>query len=148
MVTDSQDEVERMKAEIASLRRQAVAKDRLIRELVAANERIIASAPLTDAQRADLAGYVANYLDRGVRGVWHDLATGIAALMAENERLARCVGRPPELYRLLDQRDLISADDEMLCADCQTWCALPRGYGFVGSRYDAGFFVPMRRRVP
>lgn len=80
-------EVGRLKSELERLTRRAAAKDRIIRELIAANEKIIASAPLTDDQRAELAGYVAAYLDRGVHGVWYDLATGIAALMADNERL-------------------------------------------------------------
>ena len=80
-------EVGRLKSELESLTRRAAAKDRIIRELIAANEKIIASAPLTDDQRSELAGYVAAYLDRGVHGVWYELATGIAALMADNERL-------------------------------------------------------------
>lgn len=80
-------EVERLKSELESLTRRAAAKDRIIGELIAANEKIIASAPLTDVQRAQLAGYVAEYLDRGIHGVWYDLATGIAALMEDNERL-------------------------------------------------------------
>ena len=81
-------EVERLKSELEGLTRRYEARGRIIRELIEANEKIVASAPLTDAQRGELARYVAQYLDRGVRGVWYDLATGIAALMAENERLA------------------------------------------------------------
>lgn len=80
-------EVERLKSELEGLTRRAAAKDRIICELIAANEKIIASAPLTADQRAQLAGYVTEYLDRGIHGVWYELATGIAALMADNERL-------------------------------------------------------------
>lgn len=80
-------EVERLKSELQGLTRRAAAKDRIIGELIRANEKIIASAPLTDEQRSELASYVAAYLERGVHGVWYELATGIAALMADNERL-------------------------------------------------------------
>lgn len=86
-------EVDRLKSELEHLRRRCEAKDRIIVELIAANENIIASAPLTDGQRSQLAGYVAEYMDRGVHGVWYDLATGIAALMAENQRLANLPNR-------------------------------------------------------
>jgi hypothetical protein len=82
-------ENESILCEVKSLTRRAAAKDGIIGELIVANQKIIASAPLTDAQREQLANYVAEYLDRGVHGVWYDLATGIAALMAENERLSK-----------------------------------------------------------
>jgi len=68
---------------------ECAAKDRIIGELIEAHEKVILSAPLTENQRSQLASYVTEYLDRGIHGVWYDLATGIAALMADNERLRR-----------------------------------------------------------
>lgn len=48
---------------------------------VGATANALKVAPLTEDQRKALAYYCADYLQRGIHGVWHELATGIAALL-------------------------------------------------------------------
>jgi hypothetical protein len=51
-------------------------------------------------------------------------------------------------YRLLNHRDAICPGDERLMDDCQTWETLGEAdKHFFGTKYDANFFVPMRRKV-
>lgn len=64
---------------------------------------------LTGDQRAKLAYYCHQYLSRGIKGVWHDLATGIAAMINSLSALTE------ENERLKTERDeLLSALDKML----------------------------------
>ena len=50
-----------------------------------------------------------------------------------------------ETKRLLNKGDVVSPDDEMLCDDLETWEPVGKRFG-IGQKYDANFFVPMRRR--
>jgi hypothetical protein len=78
-------ELQKLRGELESMTRRHKAaqdqRDAVIQSVEAMNK----SAPLTQDQRGALAGYVADYLQRGVHGVWHDLAAGIAALLKHTE---------------------------------------------------------------
>lgn len=53
-------------------------------------------------------------------------------------------------YRFLTEEDRISHGDEFLPGDSKTWEKVDKdgeGRHFIGSRYNPGIFVPMRRRV-
>jgi hypothetical protein len=47
------------------------------------------SKTITKEQRQELADYCAAYLQRGIQGVWYELATGIAAMLKENKELRK-----------------------------------------------------------
>lgn len=47
------------------------------------------SESLTEDQKIALADYCASYLDRGVKGVWHDLASAIASMLKDRDSLAK-----------------------------------------------------------
>lgn len=56
-------------------------------------------------------------------------------------------------YRLLNSNDVLEIGDEILNDDCETWNAdyygSAKGYGrlYLGQKYNAGFFVPTRRKI-
>lgn len=57
------------------------AADRSVTQALHAVEDLLASAPLTRKQVDALIGYVNGYMERGVHGCWHSLATGICELI-------------------------------------------------------------------
>lgn len=59
---------------------------------------------------------------------------------------------PCSRFRLLDKTDTITAGDQVLGDDCETWWTIPAiGQGclghtwMIGKKYEPGFFQPMRR---
>ena len=71
---------------------------------------------------------------------------------SDSNDLLDCDNKNPQ-YRLLNDNDILEIGDEILNDDCETWDAdyygSTEGDGrhFLGQKYNAVFFVPVRRKI-
>lgn len=51
-------------------------------------------------------------------------------------------------WRILTSVDVVTATDEVMSEDCQSWELLPPKCWLLGKRYEGAYTMPMRRKVP
>lgn len=74
------------------------------------------------------------------------VALAVAACANYDEGRAFAPGMPaPGSYRLVERGEVIERGDELLADDTVTW--LPVAGWTVGTKWDGGVYVPVRRRT-